>query len=89
MLTHLKNSKNLSNLKGIVFGKLQGCQAQGNNSLQLEEVIQDFCKDLKCPIIMNFSFGHVTNRCTLPIGIKAELNTKTLSLKLLEDCVES
>ena len=89
MLTHLKNSKNLSNLKGIVFGKFQGCQAQGNNSLQLEEVIQDFCKDLKCPIIMNFSFGHVTNRCTLPIGIKAELNTKTLSLKLLEDCVES
>ncbi len=87
MLTHLKNSKNLSLLKGLIFGKMKGCQAQGENSLTLDYVIEDFCKDLKIPVMKDFSFGHVTDRCTLPIGVKAEIDTKNFQIKLSQDCV--
>ena len=66
---------------------MKGCQAQGENSLTLDYVIEDFCKDLKIPVMKDFSFGHVTDRCTLPIGVKAEINTKNFQIKLSQDCV--
>lgn len=88
MLTHLKNSKDFSGLKGLIFGKMKGCEAQGENSLTLDYVINDFCKNLKIPVIKNFSFGHVNDRCTFPIGVKAELDTGNFQVRLLENCVE-
>ncbi len=87
MLTHLRSSKNLSGLRGIVFGKMKGCEAQGDNSLSLSQVISDFCKRLTIPIITDFSFGHVKSRCTLPIGARVEINVKNREIKLLEDVV--
>lgn len=87
MLTHLRMSKNLNGLSGLIIGKLKGCEAQGNHSLPLNDVINDFCKDLNIPIVANFSFGHVKSRCTLPIGARVELNCYKKEIKLLEDVV--
>lgn len=88
MLTHLKNAKDFSGLKGLIFGKMKGCEAQGENSLSLDYVINDFCKNLKIPVIKNFSFGHVNDRCTFPVGVRAEMNTENFQVRLLENCVE-
>ncbi|MBQ3657301.1 MAG: LD-carboxypeptidase [Bacteroidales bacterium] len=88
MLTHLKNAKDFSGLKGLIFGKMKGCEAQGENSLPLDYVVNDFCKNLKIPVIKNFSFGHVNDRCTLPIGVKVEIDTENFQIRLLENCVE-
>lgn len=87
MLTHLRNSKTFKGLKGIILGKFQGCEAQGNNSLSLDDVINDFTKNLDIPIVKDFSFGHVKSRCTLPIGAKASLRTDKMEIRLLEDVV--
>lgn len=87
MLTHLRNSKNLSGLKGIVFGKMQGCEAQGDNSLSLDEVLTDFVSGLNIPVVKDFSFGHVKSRCTLPVGAKVSLRTDKMEIRLLEDVV--
>jgi len=87
MLTHLRMSKNLNGLAGLIIGKLKGCEAQGNHSLPLNDVINDFCKDLNIPIVANFSFGHVKSRCTLPIGARVELDCYKKEIKLLEDVV--
>ncbi|MBR4326534.1 MAG: LD-carboxypeptidase [Bacteroidales bacterium] len=87
MLTHLRMCKNFNGLRGIVFGKMKGCEAQGENSLTLSQVINDFCKGLDIPIITNFSFGHVKSRCTLPIGAKVSMNVKKRELTLMEDVV--
>jgi muramoyltetrapeptide carboxypeptidase len=87
MMTHLRMCKNFSGLRGIVFGKMKGCEAQGENSLTLSQVINDFCKGLDIPIITNFSFGHVKSRCTLPIGAKVSMNVKKRELTLMEDVV--
>lgn len=87
MLTHLRNSKSLSGLKGIIFGKMQGCEAQGDNSLSLDEVLNDFISGLDIPVVKDFTFGHVKSRCTLPVGAKVSLRTDKMEIRLLEDVV--
>lgn len=87
MLTHLKSTKNLKGLKGLIFGKMKGCGAQGENSLELDYIIDEFCAGLSIPIIKYYSFGHVKSRCTLPIGCRAELDTSKLQIRLLDDAV--
>ena len=49
-------------------------------------------KEVKTPIIINFGaygakFGHIKDKWTLPIGVKAEMNADIGSLKLLEPAV--
>lgn len=88
MLTHLRNAGKLKGVKGIIFGILKGCEAQGNESLSLDYVIEDFIKDLNVPVVKNFTFGHVQSRCTFPIGVKALLDTDKMEVRLLENCVE-
>jgi len=39
------------------------------------------------PIIYGLSFGHIKNKFTLPIGIKAELDVNNEKLILLESAV--
>ncbi len=87
MLTHIRNTKNMSGLKGIIFGKMQGCEAQGDNSLALQEVLNDFVSGLDIPVVKDFSFGHVKSRCTLPVGAKVSLRTDKMEIRLLEDVV--
>ena len=89
MLTHLRMCKNFSGLRGIVFGKMKGCEAQGENSLTLSQVINDFIKGLEIPIITDFSFGHVKSRCTLPIGAKVRMDEEKRELTLMEDVVNT
>ena len=88
MLTHLRNSINFSGIKGIIFGKMKGCEAQDKDSLPLDYVIDEFCLRADVPTIKYFSFGHVSSRCTFPIGVKVEMDTNELTVKLLEDCVD-
>lgn len=88
MLTHLRNAGKLKGVKGIIFGILKGCEAQGNESLSLDYVINDFIQDLRIPIVKNFTFGHVISRCTFPIGVKAAMDTEKMEVRLLENCVE-
>ncbi len=87
MLTHIRNSKNIKGLKGIIFGKMQGCEAQGENSLSLDQVLNDFISGLDIPVVKDFSFGHVKSRCTLPVGAKVSLRTDKMEIRLLEDVV--
>ena len=88
MLTHLKNAGKLRGIRGIIFGIMKGCEAQGNESLSLDYVIEDFIRDLNVPVVKNFTFGHVQSRCTFPIGVKARLDTAKMEVMLLEGCVE-
>jgi muramoyltetrapeptide carboxypeptidase len=39
---------------------------------------------LGIPVVYGLSFGHVVDKFTLPFGVRAELNTETNQLKLLE-----
>jgi muramoyltetrapeptide carboxypeptidase len=50
-------------------------------------VLLDHLSNLNIPVFYGAKFGHIRDKWTLPIGIKAEMNANIGSLKLLEPAV--
>ncbi len=83
MLTHLKLSGFLEKVSGLILGSFKGC---GQEDI-INQIIYDIIKDIGFPCISNFPIGHGNRNITIPIGIKAELNTYKKNIKFLEDPV--
>lgn len=93
MLTQMRQSGKFEDCAGIALGVFRNCDVDLNdpefeNSLTLEQVLNDRLSDLGVPVIYGLSFGHITNKFTLPFGIKAELDTYNKKLTLLESAVD-
>jgi len=88
MLTQLRQASNLDTAAGIALGIFADCQADEDDlSLSLMETLTDRLADLDIPVIYGLSFGHITNQCTLPVGIAASLDTERRTLTVLEKAV--
>jgi muramoyltetrapeptide carboxypeptidase len=92
MLTELMLAGKFKNAAGIAMGVFKNCEprkrnASFTNSFSLREVIFDRLFDLGIPVIYGLSFGHITNKFTLPTGINARLNVAEQTLTLLESSV--
>jgi len=88
MLTQMIEGTDLRKAAGIIFGICVDCARKENSDSQtLNEVLQDRLYDLGMPVITGMSFGHIDNQFTLPIGIKAKMDTATASLTFLEQAV--
>jgi muramoyltetrapeptide carboxypeptidase len=53
----------------------------------MDEVLNDHFAKLKKPSIYGFSFGHIPHQFTIPLGIRARLDTENQTLTLLEPAV--
>lgn len=88
MLTQLQQSQGLKHAAGIMLGVFQKSSvAAGETSLSLEEVLEDHLNALPVPAVYGYSFGHIAHQFTIPIGIKARLDTEQQTLTLLEPAV--
>jgi len=88
MLMQLKLGGILSQINGIIIGECRKCVSEEpDKSLTLKQVFQDHLSNLNIPIFYGAKFGHIKDKWTLPIGIKAEMNADIGSLKLLEPAV--
>ncbi len=83
MLTQLLESGFLKQAAGIILGEFADCEAKDDSSLTLKEVLLDRLQPLKIPTVYGYSFGHIDNQCTLPIGVLATLNTEKQIVTLL------
>ncbi|HBQ59194.1 MAG TPA: LD-carboxypeptidase, partial [Balneolaceae bacterium] len=86
MLTQLKLAGILDELSGFVFGKCTDCSA-GNNSLSLEQMLDDHIKPLGIPAFYGAMISHEDDNITLPIGIEAEIDADNRRIQLLESGV--
>lgn len=88
MLTQLKLSGKLDSVKGFVFGIFKGLNQRKpfypNNSFTLKEVIDQIIKPMGKPIVLGMPIGHIKEKLTLPIGIKARVSASEKKLQLLE-----
>ena len=75
MITQLLSTGFFKQVKGIILGEFVECNLTSSDSLSLPEVLLDRLAPLKIPTIYGFSFGHIDDQCTFPIGVKATLNT--------------
>jgi muramoyltetrapeptide carboxypeptidase len=86
MLTQLLKTINLHKASGILLGVFEGCEAKEDekNTLKIMETLNDRLGNLGIPVFYGFSFGHIDNNCTIPVGCNASFNTETQKLRIEE-----
>lgn len=92
MLTQMLQAGKFGNAAGIALGVFKLCEPSKSNpsfqdSFSLMEVLQDRLGGLGIPVVYGLSFGHVVDKLTLPFGVKAELDSDTQQLRLLDTAV--
>lgn len=86
MLTQLWLAGKLQHAAGIAFGKFTKTEDEGN-TFSIEEIIQRRCGSLGIPVIGGLMIGHVADKTTVPMGIRARLDADAGTLELLEPAV--
>lgn len=86
MLTQLSNAAIPRHLRGIALGQFTRCENKDPNkpSLSLEEVLADFLDSTALPSVLNVQYGHIPEKLTLPIGVRARIDAKKQRLELME-----
>ena len=92
MLTQMLQAGKFNNAAGIALGVFKMCEPSKINpsfkgSFSLMDVLKDRLGNLGIPVVYGLSFGHVVDKFSLPFGIKAELDTESQQLNLLEPAV--
>jgi muramoyltetrapeptide carboxypeptidase len=88
MLTQCLDALNLRKAAGIALGVFKGCEKpEKDDSFTLREMLRDRLANLGIPVIYGLPFGHISDQCTLPIGIDAELDANQGVLTVLESGV--
>ncbi len=92
MLTQMLEAGKFDKAAGIMLGVFLNCVSKSkesgiNSSFSVLEVMFDRLYDLGIPVVYGMSFGHITNKFTLPFGLKARLDSLDQTLTLLEPAV--
>ena len=89
MLTQLRQSVDFRGIAGIAVGICDGCDVPNDeiDTQTAADVFKERLSDLGVPVIYGLSFGHIREQFTLPVGIRAEMNTQDSSITLLESAV--
>jgi muramoyltetrapeptide carboxypeptidase len=83
LLTQLSLCGILDKLSGVVFGSCTKCEAEEpEKSFTLDEVLDHHFKSRSYPVVKGFSIGHIKDKFTLPVGVHAELDTKSMALTI-------
>lgn len=88
MLTQLDQNVGLNKAAGVLMGVFEDAKPpEGEPSLTMREALDDNLGHLKTPTVYGYSFGHIARQFTLPMGIKARLDTEKETVTLLEPAV--
>lgn len=75
----------LRDCAGVMLGVFQKCEAKATDkSLRLTEVFAQHLDRHRGPATSGYSLGHISHQMTLPIGIRAELDTERETLTWLD-----
>ena len=88
MLNQLKLAGKLHEASGIILGDFKDCNPKDDESLSLEQVINDHIKPIGKPTIYNLQSGHCAPIITLPFGVNARLDADKKEILILENCTE-
>lgn len=87
-LMQLKLAGILENVNGIVFGQFEGCEPRaGNQSLSIEQVLDDILFDLEVPMAGDLKYGHIEVKYTIPLGVDVCLDANEGYLQIKDSPV--
>lgn len=88
MLTQLAQAGILGGVSGSALGVFQRSEAKpGEPSSTLAEVLESHFLARRQPSMYGMSIGHIPQQLTLPIGVRARLDTAAGTITLLEPAV--
>jgi muramoyltetrapeptide carboxypeptidase len=87
MLTQLAQNQDMRKIAGAMLGVFRQRDSAEEDKLTMEMALNDHFANLGVPAVAGFSFGHIANQFTIPLGIRARLDTEEATLTLLERAV--
>ncbi|HWW69003.1 MAG TPA: LD-carboxypeptidase [Duganella sp.] len=85
MMTQLQLSQGFRKAAAVMLGIFENCEGvDGEGALSLEETVDQHLLPLTRPAVAGYSFGHIRHQFTVPVGIRARLDTAQQTLTLLE-----
>ena len=90
LLNQLRLVKLFKQIKGIILGRFVDCieHDTSKRTLTLGEVMEDYMKDLKIPVLYTFPHGHIKDNVTVPFGINVKMNASKGFVEYLESAVK-
>ncbi len=90
MLAQLKLAGVFEKIKGLILGEFVRCgkKKKGVPTLSLNQVFQDYFGKVKFPVIYPVACGHGREKLTLPLGVKAVLDTSRNLFAIVESGVK-
>jgi len=85
---HLEKLGIWKKVKGVLMGYNLGNEKDGKPKISIEDLLLEVTKDYDFPILKVRDFGHRTECTPIPIGVKAKIDTRKLSFKILERYVK-
>jgi len=77
-LAQLKMAGVLEELSGLILGNFLDCT--DDYGVPVREVLEDYFSDASFPVIYDFPYGHGRKKCTMPLGVRAKLDTHPATL---------
>jgi muramoyltetrapeptide carboxypeptidase len=88
MQLQLQHAGGFGQAAGVMVGICDHCgPPDDDSSLTLAQTLDQHLQPLAVPAVTGYSFGHIRHQCTLPLGIRARLNTARQTITLLEAAV--
>jgi muramoyltetrapeptide carboxypeptidase len=86
LFTRLRHLGIFDQISGLVIGRF--CGDVGFSSKDsLEMILKDALKGYNFPVVYDVDFGHTAPMFTFPIGIRGEISSRPLQLRITQPCV--
>jgi muramoyltetrapeptide carboxypeptidase len=87
-MTQLDLSVGFAKAAGVMIGICDNCGPEHQDqSLSLDQTLDLHLQPLAIPAVTGYSFGHIRNQFTIPVGVRATLDTGRQTVTLLEPAV--
>lgn len=82
---HLKQCGIFDKVKGIIIGYNYDLQKYGDSYPQMEDILLEYTKEYKFPIVKCNDFGHEVVNSVIPIGVDIKIDSINNKVEILED----
>jgi len=83
LFAHLEHTGVLDAIGGVILGDFTtGALEDDRPTLSLSAVFRDYLSDRPYPVARDLPYGHCLPRCTLPVGVPAQLTVRPNSARL-------